>query len=209
MRIPGGAILIKWWKGPPVLVIVPAERAIQLRTKRARGCPVIQVPRGPIEARSLEEKEKQFLVATGMPRSLVKSGRVWAISQEVANRFEREREAMAKLAKRLGLSERDLMRLTKARYELNRFRPATYDERKAVQGLRALLGCELPKKLGRPGRVAMQDHSEIRNDANQLRKEGKSTDQIVRTLSQRYALSHSYTKRILEDSSTSAAESMH
>ncbi len=208
MRILGSAILIKWWDGPPVLVIVPSERAIQLRTERASGYPVIQVPRGPIEARTLEEKEKQFLVARGMPSSLVKSGRVLAISQEVANRFEGEREAMAKLAKRLGLTKRDLMRLTNAKYELNRFRPVTYGERKAAQGLRALLGCELPKKPGRPGRVEMQDHSEIRKDADQLRQEGKNTDQIVRTLSQRYSLSYSYTKRILEDRST-AAQSTH
>jgi len=204
MRISGGAILIKWWKGPPVLVIVPSERAIQLRTKHARGYPVIQIPRGPIEARTLEEKEKQFLVASGMPRSLVKSGRVLAISREVANRFEGEREAMARLAKRLGLSQRDLMQLTKAKYELNRFRPATYSERKAAQGLRALLGCELPKKPGRPGRVAMHDHSEIHKDADRLRQEGKNIDQVVRTLSQRYSLSYSYTKRILEDRSTAA-----
>src|SRR6266568_5036441 len=126
MRILGSAILIKWWDGPPVLVIVPSERAIQLRTERASGYPVIQVPRGPIEARTLEEKEKQFLVARGIPSSLVKSGRVLAISQEVANRFEAEREAIAKLAKRFNLTKRDVTRLTNAKYELNRCLTVTY-----------------------------------------------------------------------------------
>lgn len=199
MRISGSAILIKWWDGPPVLVIVPSEQPVQLRTKRARGYPLIEIPRGPIEARTLNAKEKQFLLAKGVPGSLIRSGRVLAISNEAADRFDRERNAFVKLAKRFGLTEEDLRRITKAKYELNRFYPATYLQKKAARGLRTFLGCELPKKPGRPGRVSMQDHVEIHKDADKLRQEGKSLDEIVRALSQRYSLSHSYTKRILED----------
>jgi hypothetical protein len=43
----------------------------------------------------------------------------------------------------------------------------------------------------------------MRRDALQLTQEGKTTDEIVRVLSQRYELRATYTKRILEDASDS------
>jgi hypothetical protein len=39
----------------------------------------------------------------------------------------------------------------------------------------------------------------MHTDADRLRQEGKTTDQIVQALAQRYELRFSYTRRILED----------
>src|SRR5215472_16907934 len=103
--LPGSAILIRWWKGPPVLVIIPSDRAIQIRTERARGYPMIRVPRGPIEARALTRREKQFLLRKGMYQGLFKSNRVFAVGDEATNRFETDRSVFVELAARVGLTE--------------------------------------------------------------------------------------------------------
>jgi hypothetical protein len=191
--------LIKWWKGPPVLIIVPSD-TIQIRTERARGYAMIWIPTGPIEARPLTKKEKRFLLARGMASSIIKDGRVLAVSAEAANRFETDRKANVELARHLGLSEEDLFRITEAKRRLNAFRPMNFDQRRAAQGLRALLTCDRPtRQRGRPGRVTAADRIQMHQDANQLKQEGKTPAQIVRALSQRYELRISYVKRILED----------
>jgi hypothetical protein len=203
-RISGSAILIKWWDGPPVLVIVPCppEPAIQLRTERARGYVLMRIPSGPIEARSLTKKEKRFLLSKGMPANLVNSGRVFAISKEAAGRFDTDRKAFVELAKQCGLSEDDLLRITEAKRRLGALRAATYDERRAVRGLREFLNSERPKKeRGRPGKITVEDRLRMHAEADQLRQEGKTASEIVRALAQRYELRYSYAKRILEDAS--------
>jgi len=200
-KISGAAIMIKWWKGPPVLVILPTE-TIELRTERAHGYPIIRIPSGPIEIRSLTKKEKQFLLARGMAPGIINEGRVLAVSKESANRFDTDRKTFVDLARRFGLSEDDLLRITKAQEGVRAFRPQTYDERRAVLGLSWFLGCKNTKKQrGRPGKVTAEDRHLMKADAQQLKREGKSTKEIVRALAQRYELRFSYAKRILEDSS--------
>jgi hypothetical protein len=148
----------------------------------------------------LTKEEKQFLRRQGMPSRLIKDGRVFAISEEAARHFDADREALVEIAKRCGLSERDLLRINRAKARLNALHPADYYERRAAFGLRAFLGCAIPeKKAGRPGRVTAEDRDAMHQEADELRQQGKTTRQIVRALSQKYELRLSYTKRILED----------
>jgi hypothetical protein len=150
----------------------------------------------------LTKGEEQFLRRQGMPSRLIKDGRVFAISEEAARHFDADRDAFVEIAKRCGLSERDLLRITEAKVRLNAFRPANYYERRAALGLSAFLGGDIPKKkAGRPVRVTAADRDAMHQEADELRQQGKTTRQIVRALSQKYELRLSYTKRILEDAS--------
>jgi hypothetical protein len=142
----------------------------------------------------------QQLLSKGVHPDLFKNERVFAVSDEIANRFDRDRKAFVELAARLGLTEDHLSLITEAKGKLNALRPASYDEKRAASALRALLTCEHPKReRGRPGKVTAQDRLQMHKDADQLRDEGRTTDEIVRMLAQRYELRLSYARRILED----------
>jgi len=95
-------------------------------------------------------------------------------------------------------------RIAEAKKRLNAFRPSSLSERKAAQDLREFLTPVRSKRQrGRPRRITAEDRRSMRRDALQLTQEGKTTDEIVRVLSQRYELRATYTKRILEDASDS------
>jgi hypothetical protein len=201
--ISGGAMLMRWWNGPPVLVIVscPPDPAVQLTTAKASGNLQTWVSRGPIEARTPTKAEKRFLLAKGLHPGLFKEGRVYAVSDEAAKVFDGVGKTFFELAGRFGLSGDDLSRITETKRRLSAFRPTTYAERKAAKGLREFLAVASPKKQrGRPGKTT-EDRLQMHRDADQLRGEGKNTDQIVRILGQRYELKYSYVRRILEDAS--------
>jgi hypothetical protein len=199
-KIPGIVMLIRWWDGPPVLIIAPSDRPIQLRTDRARGYPMVSIPRGPIEPRALTNQEKKFLLRKGMYKGLFDEQRVFAVSDEIANRFEADRKVFVKFAAQIGLTEDDLLRITEAKRLVNTQQSSNYIEKRALSGLRAFLGCELVKKgPGRPSTISSEDRAQMHRDAEQLRQDGKTTNQIVRILSQRYDVRMSYAKRILED----------
>lgn len=203
-RISGAAAVIRWWKGPPVLVIIPCppEPAIQLSTKKASGRFEKWVPKGPVDARSLTQAEKRFLLKKGVHPELFKSGRIFAVSSEAANRLDADLKSFLELAEKCGLSLPDFDRLSKARQKLSAFRPSSFNERRAVRELWKVLSPEPPKKRrGRPGMVTAEDRRQLREDALQLRQEGKSTKEIVHALAQRYELRLSYVGRILEDAS--------
>lgn len=200
-RIPGQAVLMRWWSGPPLLVIVscPPEPAVQLSTTKASGTLLAWTPPGPIDARTPTKAEKRFFLSKGVHPDLFKNRRAYAVSDESAKLFDVSRKAFVELAGQFGLSEDDLSRITEAKRRLSAFRPSSYTERRAAKGLREFLGVASPKKQrGRPGRTT-EDRLQMHRDADQLRGEGKNTDQIVRVLAQRYELKHSYVRRILED----------
>ena len=201
-RIPGQAVLMRWWSGPPVLIIVscPPEPAIQLRTAKASGTLDAWTPRGPIEVRTPTRAEKRFFLGKGVHPSLFKNRRAYAVSNEAAKLFDVNRKAFVELAGQVGLSESDLSRIAEAKRRLSAFRPGSYTERRAAKGLREFLAVASPKKRGRPGRTT-DDRLQIHRDADRLRGEGKNTDEIVRILGQRYELRYSYVRRILEDAS--------
>ena len=202
--IPGVMMLVKWWEGPPVMVIVPnpPEPAIQIRTAKGSGVISACIPRGPIEARSLTNAEKRFLLNKGMNPSLFKSRRVFGVSGEAANRFDTSSKELLDLAGKCGLERDDVFRITEAKRKLAGFRPKTYNERSAARGLSELLsGNPVKKERGRPGKITAADRQQMRLEAAQLKQEGNTTDEIVRVLAQRYELRLSYTRRILEDAS--------
>ena len=197
-------MLIWWWSGPPVLVIVPCppDPAILLRTAKGRCALQAWIPRGPIDARPLTTAEKRFLAKNGVNAKLFESSRVFAVCDEAVNRFDTDGKALTELAGQVGLSRDDMSRIMEAKRRLTTLQPKTFEERRAARGLRALLTCEPPKKeRGRPGTIIASDRLQMHEDAQKLRQEGKTTDEIVRILSQRYQLRTSYTKRILEDAS--------
>jgi hypothetical protein len=139
-----------------------------------------------------------------MHPGLFKSQRVFAVSDEIANRFDLDRKAFVELTAKFGLTEDDVSRIMEAKRKLSAFRPTSSTESRAAQGLRALLTCEQPKKeRGRPGRVTAADRGQMHAEEDQLRQEGKTTNEIVRILAQRYELRVSYTRRILEDAGQS------
>lgn len=141
-----------------------------------------------------------------MHPGLIRNQRVYAVSEEAKNRFDADRKAFVDLATRLGLTEDHLSRIMEAKRKLIALRPASHAERRAASGLRALLTCEQPKKeRGRPGKVSALDRLQMHKDADQLRREGKKTDEIVRILAQRFELRLSYARRILEDATKSGS----
>ena len=86
---------------------------------------------------------------------------------------------------------------------LSAFRPSNFNERRAAVKLQKLLAPEpLKKQRGRPGLTA-QDRVQMHADAQQLKHEGMSTDEVVRASAQRYEVRLSYARRILEDASQS------
>jgi hypothetical protein len=201
-RIPGVAALIRWWEGPPVLVIIPpaSEPPIQLSTEKASGRLEKWVPKGPVDIRALTNKEKRFLLKQGVNPDLFESGRIFAVSSEAARRLDTDTKTFLQLAEKCGLNLDDLHRIGKARQKLSAFRPSNFNDRRAVRELWKVLSPEPPKRRrGNPGRVTSEDRRQIREDALQLRQEGRSTEEIVRALAQRYELRLSYTRRILED----------
>jgi hypothetical protein len=202
--LPGTAMLVRWWSGPPVLVIIPGppERPVQLCTAKMRGTFQACIPMGPIEAREPTKVEKRFLLSKGMHPGIFRSHRVFSVSSEAAMRFDVDQTTFIQIAKTCGLSQDDLSRIAEAKKRLNAFRPASFSERRAAQGLREFLTPARSKRQrGRPGRITAEDRVSMHNDALQLRRDGKTTQEIVRMLSQRYQLRASYTKRILEDAS--------
>jgi hypothetical protein len=177
-RISGQAMLIRWWNGPPVLVIVscPPEPAVQLSTAKASGTLHFLTPRGPIEARTPTKAEKRFLLRKGMHPGLFKNGRAYAVSDEAAKLFDANTKAVAQLAGQFGPSEDDLSRIAQAKRRLSAFRPISYTERRTAKGLREFLAVDSPRKpRGRPGRKT-EDRLQMHKDADQLR--GKAKIQI-------------------------------
>jgi len=202
-KIDGAAMLIRWWPGPPVLVIVtcPPAPAVQIRTSRSGPASIqTRVPQGPVEVKAVNKQEKRFLLSQGVHPGLFKSHRVFAVSDEIARRFDSEGEAFIDVASQCGLSKTDVMKLIDAKRKLAAMRPTSSGEKRAARALRELLGCgSLAKERGRPQKITAEDRIQMRANAQDLRQQGKTTDEIVRILAQRYELRISYAKRILED----------
>lgn len=199
--IPGVVILIRWWSGPPVAVLLPpgSEPAIQLTTEKASGALETYAPRGPVVIRPLTATERQFLKKQGMNPELFKAARVYGVSDEIASRFDEDRKAGADLAKQIGLDKDDLWRILKAKKQLAMFQPKNLSERKALQALQQLFTLPAKKQRGRPSTVTAEERIQLHEDAEKLRSEGKDRNEIIRILSQRYEIRYSYAKRILED----------
>ena len=199
-RVEGTAMLVRWWEGKPFVVIVP-NGVIQIREEKAVGAVQMWRPAGPIGIRRLAKEEKQFLLQVGMHRGLFAANRVFAVSDEIAGNFDDRRRELLKTAAVCGLTKRDLSKIEWAKRRLRGLDPSSLPERRAVENLRQILTMEKSKlQPGRPGKVSAADRKQMHIDDDTLRDKGKSRDEIVAILAQRYELSLSYTQRILEDS---------
>ena len=194
-------MLIRWWKGPPVIVLVPSFEGIRIRKGEGRIQVTCKLPMGSMRAIPLTEERKKFLLEKGMDPELIKKGWVFDVSEALASEFDRQREAMEALASKFGLTNRDLDKIWEVKKQLVKFRPSNRMERIAKRGLEYLFSSKLPKKeAGRPSRISAQERQELRARATEMQAAGKTRDEIAAQFAEEYELGLSYVHRILEDS---------
>jgi transposase len=196
----GTAMLIRWWKGPPVIVLVPSSEPICIRKGEGPIQLTCKVPMGAMRGIRLTEERKKFLIQQEMDPELIKKGLVFDVSDALAVEFDRQREAMEALAAKIGLSYKDLDKIWQAKRQLAKFRPSNRMERMAKRGLESLFSAKPPKKeAGRPSRISAEERQEMRARATEMQAAGKSRDEIVAQFAEEYELGLSYVRRILED----------
>jgi hypothetical protein len=182
-------MLIRWWKGPPVIVLVPSSEPVCIR----RGSGPIQVackiPTGSMRGIPLTQERKRFLLKKGMDPELIKKGHVFDVSDALASEFNKEREATDSLAAKFGLTRKDLGKIFEAKRKLAAFQPSNRMERMAKRG----------KEAGRPSRISAEERQQLRARATEMKAAGRSRDEIVAQFAEEYGLGLSYVRRILED----------
>lgn len=192
-------MLIRWWKGPPIIVLIPPE-PVRIRVGKSRINVVCQIPAGSIRGIPLTEERKAFLTRQGVDRNLIRSGRVFDVSDALGTKFDTEREATNALAAELGFSEKDLGKMVDAKRNLAKFQPSNRTERIAKRGLESLFYSKAPKKgAGRPSKILAVERQEMRARATHLQAAGQGREEVVSQLAEEYGLGLSYTRRILED----------
>lgn len=200
VQFQGTAMLIRWWKGPPVIVLVPSSEPICIRRGEGPIQVAFKLPVGSMRAIPLTAERKKFLIKQEMDPELIKRGLVFDVSEELAAEFDRQREAMEALAAKIGLSNKDLDKIWQAKRQLAKFQPSNRMERMAKRGLESLFSGKPPKKeAGRPTRISAADRQEMRVRATELQATGKPRDEIVAQFAEEYELGLSYVRRILED----------
>jgi transposase len=200
MKFQGSAMLIRWWKGPPVIVLVPSAEPIRIRRRRDPIQFVTKIPSGSLRAIPLTGERKRFLLKQGVDPELIKKGYVFDVSDALASAFDKQREAVESLAAKIGLTKRDLLKILEAKRKLAAFQPSNRMERLAKRGLESMFSSKPPKKeAGRPSRISAEERQEMRVRAMEMRAAGKSRDEIVAQLAEEYELRLSYVRRILED----------
>lgn len=200
VQFQGTAMLIRWWKGPPVIVLVPSFEVICIRKGEGPIPLTCKLPMGSIRAIPLTEERKKFLIEKEMDPGLIKKGLVFDVSDALAAEFDRQIEAMEALAAKLGLSKKDLDKIWQAKRQLAKFQPSNRMERISKRALESLFSGKPPKKeAGRPSRISAEERQEMRARAAEMQAAGKSRDEIVAQFAEEYELGLSYVRRILED----------
>lgn len=200
MNIQALPLLIRWWKGPPVIVLVPSSEAVCIRRGEGPIGLITKVPIGAMRVIPLTEERKQFLLREDMDPDLIKNGRVFDVSEALATEFEKELEAAEALAAKCGLSKEDINKIFRAKKKLTEFQPKNRLERLAKRGLESMLfGIAQKKEAGRPKRITAEDRQQMRQRADELRIPGCTRSEIVSQLAEEYGLGLSYVRRILED----------
>ena len=201
-NVQGAAMLVRWWSGPPAIVIVPSSEPVCIRKGDGPIQVSCKVPLGTMRGFPLTEKRKQFLVKQGMNPELIEKGYVFDASDALASNFEKEGEAFISLAERCGLSQDDLNKIQEAKKRLVSFNPSDHTERMAKRGLESLFSLKKrAKSAGRPKRITAEERRQLRQRAEELKAAGRSRDDIVAQFSEEFELGHSYVRRILEDRS--------
>ncbi len=200
MKFQGAAMLVRWWKGPPVIVFVPSSEPVRIRKGRGPIPLVCKVPVGAMRGIRLTPERKQFLLRQGMDPELIKKGWVWDVSDALASQFEKERKATEALAVKCGLTPNDFGKILEAKRKLASFQPSNRMERMAKRGLEYLFSSKPPKKeAGRPSRISAAERQQLRQRAEEMKAAGRSRDDIVAQFCEEYGLGLSYVRRILED----------
>jgi hypothetical protein len=193
-------MLVRWWKGPPVIVYVPSSGPVRIRKGRGPIPLVCKVPVGAMRGIRLTPERKQFLLRQGMDPQLIKKGWVWDVSETLASQFEKEREATEALAVKCGLARNDLGKILEAKKNLAAFQPTNRMERMAKRALEGLLSSKPAKKeAGRPSRISAAERQELRQRADEMLAAGCKRNEIVAEFAEEYGLGLSYVRRIIED----------
>jgi transposase len=200
MKFQGAAMLIRWWEGPPVIVLVPSSEPVRVRKGKGPIHVACKVPAGSMRGIALTQERKRFLIKKGMDPELIKKGYVFDVSDALASEFDRQRESMETLAAKIGLVKKDIDKIHMAKQQLSKFQPSNRMERIAKRGLESLFSSKPPKKeAGRPSRISAEERRQLRQRADEMKAAGRSRDDIVAQFSEEYELQHSYVRRILED----------
>lgn len=199
-RIPGAAMLIRWWEGPPVIVFVPAGKPARIRKGQGPIPLACKVPAGAMRATSLTPERKRFLLKQGMDPELIKNGCVWDVSDILATQFEEERKATEALAAKCGLEPADLTKIVEARMKLAAYQPSGRLDQIAKHGLESLFYPKPRRKeAGRPSRISATERQQLRQRGDQLIAAGQKREDIIAQFAEEYGLRLSYVRRILED----------
>ena len=200
MKVQGAVMLVGWWKGPPILVVVPSSEPIRIRKGHGPIELFCKVPIGTLRGISLTPERKRFLLKQGVDPELIKKGWVWDVSEMLASQLEREREAIEALAVKCGLAKNEIDKIYQAKRNLAAFQPQNRMERMAKRALEDLLSSKPSKKdAGRPSRISVMERQELRQRADQMLAAGSKRDEIVAEFAEEYGLGLSYVRRILED----------
>jgi len=199
-HVQGTPLLIRWWKGAPVMVLVPPT-PILVREDQGRPITLIcKIPVGAMRVFPLTEERKKFLIGKGMNPELIEKGLVFEVSEALASKFNKEREATDALAAKLGFSGEDLGRIVEAKRQLAKFQPSNRLERIAKRGLETVFSYPPSKKeAGRPSRISAQERQELRTRAREMLGAGKTRREIESQFAEEYELGLSYVRRIIED----------
>jgi hypothetical protein len=200
MKVQGAAMLVRWWSGPPAIVVVPSSEPVCIRKGEGPIQISCKLPLGAMRGFPLTEERKQFLVKQGMNPELIEKGCVFDVSDALASNFDKEGDAFISLAERCGLTLDDLNKIQEAQKRLASFNPSSHTERIAKRGLVTLFSLkEQAKSAGRPKRISAEERQQLRQRADELKAAGRSRDDIVAQFSEEYELQLSYVRRILED----------
>ena len=193
-------MLIRWWKGPPVIVLVPSFEPVRIRKGSGPIHVMCKVPVGSLRGIPLTQERKRFLIKKGMDPELIKRGYVLDVSDALASQFDKEREATDALAAHCGLTKKDLGKIFEAKKKLAAFQPSNHMERMAKRALEHLLFSKpTTKEVGRPKRISAEERQQLRERADKMKAAGLSRDEIVAQFAEEYGLGLSYARRILED----------
>jgi len=193
-------MVVRRWKGPPVIVFVPSSEPVRIRRGQGPIHLVCKVPIGAIRGIQLTRERKRFLLKQGVDPELIKKGWVWDVSETFASQFEKESAAIKALAVKCGLARNDLGKILEAKKNLATFQPTNRMERMAKRALEGLLSSNPRKKeAGRPSRISATERQELRQRADEMLPAGRKRNDIVVEFAEEYGLRLSYVRRILED----------
>lgn len=199
MKFQGSVALVRWWKGPPVMALVPST-PVCIRRGKGRIRVFCKVLQGAIRGIPLTEERKRFLLKKGMNPDLIIKGYVFDVSNALASHFDKEREVFKTVAAKCGLTDKDLNRLIEAKKKLAAFQPSNHLERLAKRGLEAALSYKPQKKeVGKPNRIIAKERQQLRERAQKMKAAGQKRNEIVHEFAEEYGLQLSYVRRILED----------